>query len=76
MVLALLPANTGSCLAILDYDYYVYAVIQYHNGTTVPVKLDYIPWPWRYYGYSEGLFATTIISLFGWVSRLFDRIVL
>ena len=75
MVLALLPVNTGSCLAILDYDNYIYAVIQYHNGTTVPVKFDYSP-QWVYYGYDQGLFATTIISLLGWVSRLFDRIVL
>ena len=80
MVLVLLPVNTGRCLAILDYDDYfkdhIYAVIHYHNGTTVPVKFDYISWQWRYYGYSEGLFATIIISLLGWVSRLFDRIVL
>ena len=78
MVLALLPANTRKCLAILEYDYsedHIYAVIQYHNGTTVPVKFDYSP-QWKYYGYDQGLFATTIISLLGWVSRLFDRIVL
>ena len=75
MVLAFLPVNTGSCLAILEYDDYVYAVIQYHNDTTVPVKF-YKPWEWKYYGYGQGLFATTIISLLGWVSRLFDRIVL
>ena len=68
MVLALLPANTRRCLAILDYDDYIYAVIQYHNGTTVPVKFFYSPWQWGYYGYGQGLFATTIIGLLGWVS--------
>ena len=72
MVLALLPANTRKCLAILEYDYsfqdYIYAVIQYHNGTAVPVKVYYTPWDWQNYFYGQGLLATTIISLLGWVS--------
>ena len=75
MVLALLPANTRRCLAILNYDdysedhtVYIYAVIQYHNGTAVPVKLYYWPWEWQNYGNDQGLFASTIISLLGWVS--------
>ena len=70
MVLALLPAYNRSCLAILKYseDFSIYAVIQYHNGTAVPVRVYYTPWEWQNYDNDQGLFASTIISLLGWVS--------
>ena len=60
---------TSGCLHVLEhaiYNYNDFVWIRYNNGTTDDVNLYYRGWP--HYGYGAGVFATTIVCLFGWVS--------
>ena len=71
VVLAFLPLSNDVCLEILKYDHDgIDAVAKFDNGATASIKIFDWQWQYGYYGYAQTIYATTIISLFGWVSDL------